>query len=341
MPIPNHVQSWIRSEYFHRRHVADAHEHGIRFRAIIRARPRPDRGARAAMRDRFIHAQPRRHRVFVRDNKVHVIDAAKAVVHRREQAVCVGRQINAYDIGFFVEQRIDEPWALMAEAVVLLPPERGSLKIRERPPWELATHFEKFRELIHHRSDDGEKALVAWEKTMPAGEQIALQPCLAGVLGKNFEHASTARANVLGAIVAFNGPLVVTLCGRVKNAAELVAHQFVGGEYAEVARILHDDFGEIFCEDIDRSFFRLATFLSVNFDRALRQRRTVKRRAKPASQRVRIAAHPPLVPWTTGENVRLRCAVFIEEFLGVDTKGSQSSTSRRCSAFFFTSPTGT
>ena len=71
---------------------------------------------------------------------------------------------------------------------------------------------------------------------------------------------------------------------------------------------------EILCEDADRSFLRMATFLSANFNRLFCEIRTMERPAHPAPECVRIAAHSSLTRWTTGENVCFRNTVFVEEF---------------------------
>jgi hypothetical protein len=39
-----------------------------------------------------------------------------------EQAVGVGRKINANDIGFLIDHMVDEAGILMGESVVILPP---------------------------------------------------------------------------------------------------------------------------------------------------------------------------------------------------------------------------
>jgi hypothetical protein len=42
--------------------------------------------------------------------------------------------------------------------------------------------------LVEHRIHDVDECFVAGEKTVPAGEQIAFQPALAGVLGQDFHN---------------------------------------------------------------------------------------------------------------------------------------------------------
>ena len=45
------------------------------------------------------------------------------MVGDREQAICVRRQIYADDLGFFVNDVVDEAGVLVTEAVVVLPPD--------------------------------------------------------------------------------------------------------------------------------------------------------------------------------------------------------------------------
>ena len=151
---------------------------------------------------------------------------------------------------------------------------------------------------------------------MAPGEQIALQPRLAGVLGENLEHASAMRADVLGAVVAFNAPLVVSLRGRREDAVELIAHQLVRAEKAEVARVLRDDFGEVFREHADGADLRLAAFFFAHFDSTFCERWKLRWLAHASAEGVRIATHAPLAFRTTCEDIRVRRAVFIKEFLG-------------------------
>ena len=46
--------------------------------------------------------------MFAGDDDVDVMAAAQAVIHHGEQAVGIGRQIDADDFGFFVDDEIDE-----------------------------------------------------------------------------------------------------------------------------------------------------------------------------------------------------------------------------------------
>ena len=57
-----------------------------------------------------------------------------------------------------------------------------------RPPRDLAGRLQPLRMLVEHRVDDVDERLVAAEQAVPAGQQVALEPALAGVLGQDLHH---------------------------------------------------------------------------------------------------------------------------------------------------------
>jgi hypothetical protein len=61
--------------------------------------------------------------MLARDDDVHVVAAAQAVVHHRQQTVRVGRQIDADHLGLLVHDQVDQAGILVREAVVVLPPD--------------------------------------------------------------------------------------------------------------------------------------------------------------------------------------------------------------------------
>jgi hypothetical protein len=64
-----------------------------------------------------------RSRLLAGDNDINVIAAAQAVVGDREQAIGIGRQIHANDLGLLVDDVVNEARVLVAEAVMVLPPD--------------------------------------------------------------------------------------------------------------------------------------------------------------------------------------------------------------------------
>ena len=63
------------------------------------------------------------------------------------------------------------------------------------PPRNVVAGLKPLGVLIEHRIDDVDERLVAREKSMPAGQQVAFQPALALVLTEHFHHA-TVRAEL-------------------------------------------------------------------------------------------------------------------------------------------------
>ena len=120
-----------------RRHVAAARHHHVGLAATVVAGPLPDAEPGGAMLDRLVHRQPLRRRLFAGHDDVDVVSAAQAVVGNRQQAVGVRRQVDADDLGLLVDDVVDEAGVLMAEAVVVLPPDVARQQVvqrGDRPP---------------------------------------------------------------------------------------------------------------------------------------------------------------------------------------------------------------
>ena len=62
-------------------------------------------------------------RLLAGHDDVDVVAAAQAVVGHREQRVGVRRQVDPDDLGLLVHDVVDEARVLVAEAVVVLPPD--------------------------------------------------------------------------------------------------------------------------------------------------------------------------------------------------------------------------
>jgi len=102
--------------------VAAAGHHHVGRDALVVAGPLPHADALHAVLDRSLHRQPLRRRVLARDYDIDVMTAAQAMVHHRQQAVCVWRKIHAHDLGLLVDHMVDESGILMREAIVILTP---------------------------------------------------------------------------------------------------------------------------------------------------------------------------------------------------------------------------
>ena len=199
------------------------------------------------MGDGLVHRQPLGQLGLVGDDQVDVVGAAQAVVHRADQRVGVRRQVDAHELRLEVEDAVDEARILVREAVVLLAPERRGLQVVQRgdrqAPGELARHLQELGELVHHARHDGEERLVGGEEAVAPGEQVALEPGLAGVLAEHLQHAPVVGADV-AAVARHNGPLVVAV-GRLEDGAELVRLQLVGREDAELMPVARDDVAQV------------------------------------------------------------------------------------------------
>jgi hypothetical protein len=169
------------------------------------------------MFDGGVHRQPLRRRMFARDHDVDVMAAAQAVIHHRQQAVGIRRQINAHDLGLLVHDVIDETGILMREAVVILPPDMRGQQVVQRgdlaPPRQVRGDLQPLGVLVEHRIDDVNERLVAIEQSVPPGEQIALEPALALMLAQHFHHAPVRREK----FVVRHGRGVPLAVGRLRR----------------------------------------------------------------------------------------------------------------------------
>ncbi len=175
-------------------------------------------------------------RLLAGHHHVDVLARPQAVVVGGQQRVGVRRQVDPDDLGALVDHVVDEAGVLVAEAVVVLAPDMAGQKViqaRDRsPPRNVVGDLEPLGVLVEHRVDDVDERLVAVEQAVPTGEQVALQPTLALVLGQHLDHAAGAgevlvdlRSEELGV------PLLV---GRVEDGLQTIRRGLVGPEDTEV-----------------------------------------------------------------------------------------------------------
>ena len=172
-------------EHLQRGYVPGAgHDHVGLLAVVVVAGPLPDPGAPGAVQDRGLHVQPVRIGLLARHDHVHVVAAAQAVVGDGQQRVGVRRQVDPDHLGLLVHHVVDEARVLVAEAVVVLPPHVRGEQVVERgdraPPGQLPGDLQPLGVLVEHRVDDVDERLVAGEEAVPAGQQVSLQPALAG-----------------------------------------------------------------------------------------------------------------------------------------------------------------
>src|SRR5512140_1423596 len=160
------------SQRFQRWYVSATGHHHVWFSFFVIARPFPDADASGAMFDRLIHRQPLRSGLFACYHNVDIVAAAQAMIGHRKERVRVRRKINADDLCFLVYNVIDEPRILVADSVVILPPDVGRQEIIERgdgsTPWYCVSRLPPLLMLIEHRVDDVDKRLVAGKQPVPA-----------------------------------------------------------------------------------------------------------------------------------------------------------------------------
>src|SRR5205085_6824349 len=100
-----------------------------------------------------------------------------------KKAIGIWRQIHPNNIGLLVHYVIDEPRILMGKAVVVLTPHVRREQVIERgdraPPFDVTRDFQPLRVLVEHGIDDVNERFVTREKSVAAGEEVALQPALA------------------------------------------------------------------------------------------------------------------------------------------------------------------
>jgi hypothetical protein len=82
--------------------------------------------------DGRIDVEPLLLQLFAGDDQVDVVAAAQTVIRYRQEAVCIGRQIDAHDIGFLIRDMIDKAGVLVGKAVVILSPNMRGQQVIQR-----------------------------------------------------------------------------------------------------------------------------------------------------------------------------------------------------------------
>ena len=224
-----------RGQRLQGRHVAAAGHHHVGLAAAVVAGPLPDAEAGLAVLGRLVHREPLRRGLLAGDDDVDVVAAAQAMVGDREQAVGVGRQVDADDLGLLVHDVVDEAGILVAEAIVVLPPDMARQQVVQRgdrpSPLDLVAHFQPLGVLVDHRIDDVDEGLVAREEAVPSGQEITLQPALALMLAQDLHDASVGCEM----IVIGKGLRLPGAVGDLEDVLPAVGVVLVGAEEPEVA----------------------------------------------------------------------------------------------------------
>ena len=185
------------------RYVARARQHDVR-PLVLGARrcPLPDPRAGRAVAVRLLEREVLQVRLLVDDDQVDVVLAAQAVVHDRQRRVGVRRQPHPDDPRRERQHRVDQPRALVREAVVVVAPaRRGEQHVQRRhrrPPRQLLGVLEPLHVLDGHRGRDHGERLVRREHPVPARQRVPLQPALAQVLAEHLHHPAVGAEVVVG-----------------------------------------------------------------------------------------------------------------------------------------------
>jgi hypothetical protein len=151
--------------------------------------------------ERLVHRQPLGGRLFAGDDDIDVVPATQAVIGNGQQAIGVRWQIDPNDLGLFIDDVVDEPGVLMAEAVVVLAPDVTGQQVIQRangpPPRNVIADLQPFGMLVEHRIDDVDEGLVAGEEAVAAGQEIPFQPTLALVLAQHLHDPPVGRQMIV------------------------------------------------------------------------------------------------------------------------------------------------
>ena len=286
--LPDEVGGRQRLE---RRDIARAGHHDVRFSGIV-AGPIPDPDAARAVHDRIVHRQVVERPLLARHDDIDVLAAAQTVIGDRKQAVRVGGQVDADDLGFLVHHEVDKAGVLVGETVVVLPPDVRGEQVVERgdwpPPGKPVRHLQPLRVLVEHRVDDVNESLVAVEQAMSPGEQVALQPALAEVLAQNLHHAAIRREMIVSR-QDLGEPIAI---GDIEHGAEPVRCGFIRAHQPEVVRVVADDVAEERPEHLGRLIERGPGLF--DFDRIRAEVGQPQLLQQLAAIGMRIRAHPAL-----------------------------------------------
>ncbi len=189
------------SERLQRRNVAGASHHHIRLRTLIVAGPFPDAYASGAVFDRRIHVQPLMSGLFASDDHVDIVAAPQTMIGHGKQRIGVGRKINADYFRLFINDVIYEAGVLVAETVVILPPDVRCQQIVERSnratPRDVARSLQPLGMLVEHRINDMDERFVTVEESVTTCQKVAFKPALTEVLAQNLHHPAIWREMVI------------------------------------------------------------------------------------------------------------------------------------------------
>src|SRR5271165_6141263 len=173
--------------------------------------------------------------MLARDHYIDVMAATQAVVHHRQQAVRIRRKVNAHDLSLLVRDDIDETGILMRESVVILAPDMRGEQVVQRgnlpPPRQVRRDLQLLGVLVEHRIDDVDERLVAVEKAVSTGKQVALEPTLALVFAEHLHYPPRGREKF---VVRLSCGVPLAL-GYFKEGFQTVGERLVRAKNPEIS----------------------------------------------------------------------------------------------------------
>ena len=197
------------------------------------------------MHDRGVHGQPLWKGVLARNHHIDVIPAPQAVIKNRQQAVGVGRKVDAHNISLLVDDVVEEPGVLVRKSVVILLPDvRGEQIVQRRDipaPWQFPAYLQPLGVLAKHRIDDSNESFITVEEPVSSGQKISFQPTLALVLAEHrVQHPAAGCEEFI--VLYYTGlPLAA---GDLKYCAQQIRNCLVGTEDTKITLLLIQ-FGDI------------------------------------------------------------------------------------------------
>ncbi len=193
----------------------------------------------------------------------------------------------------------------MREAVVVLTPDqRRDQQVERRhlgAPGQLVALLQPLGVLVEHRVDDVDERLVAVDETVPAAQQVTLQPAFDGVLAEHLHDAAVrgqfAAVRVLREILP-QPDLLADFVDRL----ELVRLRLVRAEDAEVVHVQPHDFAQEVAEGGDVAGQGRAGFLDL--DGGIAEVGHVQRPAQHPAIGDRVCAHSPAALSGPGPSTR-------------------------------------
>jgi hypothetical protein len=252
---------------------------------------------------------------FPGDHHVHVIAAAEAVFGYRQQAIGVRRQVDPDHLGFLVDDMVDEPRVLVAQPVVVLPPDMRAEQVIEgcdrTPPRDVVAYLEPFGVLVEHRVDDMDERLVARKETVPSRQQVPLEPALALMFAEDLHHPAVGREMIVFGIDIRH----VAAIGDLQHILPAVGIVLVGAEQPEVF-IFH-----VQPHDVPKIPAHLARGLgdrgsgTGHIDRVVAKIGQLQIFQQQSAVGVRVVAHPAVAFRRQLGQFRFESAVGVEQLL--------------------------